>query len=105
MKYQIDKATKQILGTYENNQDVESWGLDKDIYEIMTGDDLMTLNESLEWIPDKNKINQRFSDIDKEFGNRYIRDFALNNSTAVHDIAYQKIQTAESEAVNLRKLL
>ena len=50
-------------------------------------------------------IYSKLSEIDKEFGNRYIRDFALNNQTAVHDIAYQKIQTAESEAANLRKLL
>ena len=103
MKYQINKITKEILGVFEDNQDVESWIPCN--HEIMQCDDFMTLNELLEWIPDKDKINKRLSEIDREFGNRYIRDFALNDPTSVHSVAFQKIETAESEAVNLRKLL
>ena len=106
MKYQIEISTNKIVGIFENYQDIESWGIDKNIYNILCNEnDYLTLNDSLEWTTDKNKINNELLAIDKEFGNRYIRDFALNNPTAVHNIAYNKIKTAEEQASTLRGLL
>lgn len=102
MKYQIEKLTNKIVTIYEDSFDTTEYN--ENIYYFMHGDKYMTLNESLEWIPDKDKINKRLSEIDREFGNRYIRDFAINNPSAVHNIAYQKIEAAEAEAANLRKL-
>ena len=106
MKYQIEILTNKIVGTFENYQDVEPWEIDENIFKILSGEnDYLTLNDSLEWTTDKNKINNELLAIDKEFGNRYIRDFALNNPTAVHNIAYNKIKTAEEQASTLRGLL
>jgi len=73
-----------------------------------------TLQE-LQDYADKNNINnqvinsgiyKQLSDLDfQSISTRYQREFALNNPTLLHTVAFQKIQDVENQAIELRKLI
>lgn len=102
MKFQIDKENN-IVGIFDNIQNVEEWDINKNEYSIISNeDDYMIPNKNLEWVVDKSLIINRLDEIDREFGHRHIRDFILLNSHMCDTVAYNKIQQAENEAITLR---